>query len=39
MPPRPTGGLSMATEFQEMAAMDLKFYNSKIPLHLFNHST
>lgn len=39
MPPRPTGGLSMATEFQEMVAMDLKFYNSKILLRLFNHST
>ena len=30
--------LPMATEFQEMVAMDLKFYNGKI-LNLFDHST
>ena len=29
----------MATEFQETVAMDLKFYNSKILLHLVDHCT
>ena len=37
-PPRPVVGLPMATEFQETIAMDLKFYNDKILLHLVNHS-
>ena len=39
MPPRPVVGLPMATEFQETIAMDLKFYNDKILLHLVNQST
>ena len=30
--------LPMATEFQEMVAMDLKFYSGKI-LNLVDHST
>ena len=34
VPPRPVVGLPMATEFQEMVAVDLKFYDSKILLHL-----
>lgn len=38
-PPRPVVGLPMATEFQETVAMDLKFYNNKILLHLIDHST
>ena len=38
-PPRPVVGLPMATEFQETIAMDLKFYNDKILLHLVNQST
>ena len=38
-PPRPVVGLPMATKFLECVAMDLKFYNSKILLHLIDHAT
>ena len=34
VPPRPVVGLPMTTEFQEMVAVDFKFYDSKILLHL-----
>ena len=37
VPPRPVVGLPMATEFLETVAMDLKFYDSKILLHLVDH--
>ena len=36
-PPRPIVGLPMATKFQETVAMDLKFYNGNIILHLIDH--
>ena len=39
MSPGPIVGLPVATEFQQTVAMDLKFYNGKIVLHLVNHST
>ena len=39
VPPSPVVGLPMATEFQETVAMDLKFYDSKIILHLVDHCT
>ena len=39
VPPRPVVGLPMANEFQETVAMDLKFYDSKILLHLVDHCT
>ena len=38
-PPRPTMGLPLATCFQETVAMDLKFYQGKIILHLIDHAT
>lgn len=38
-PPRPVAGLSMATRFQEIIAMDLKVYDSRIMLHLIDHAT
>ena len=38
-PARPAVGLPMATKFQETVAMDLKFYDSKIILHLIDHAT
>jgi len=38
-PPRPVVGLPMATKFLECVAMDLKFYNGKILLHLVDHAT
>ena len=38
-PPIPIVGLPMAKEFQETVAMDLKFYNGKILVHLVDHST
>ena len=34
VPPRPVVGLPKTTEFQEMVAVDFKFYDSKILLHL-----
>ena len=36
-PPRPVVGLNMATEFNEVVAMDLKFFEGKIILHLIDH--
>ena len=36
---RPVVGLPMVTAFQEFVAMDLKFYNGNILLHLINHAT
>ena len=39
VPPRPVVGLPMATEFQETVAMDLKFYDSKILIHLVDYCT
>ena len=39
VPPRPIVGLPVATEFQETVAMDLKFYDGKILVHLVDHST
>ena len=38
-PPRPIVGLPMATKFQETVAMDLKFYDKKIILHLIDLCT
>ena len=38
-PPRHVVRLTMATEFQEMVAMDLKFCRGKILLHLIDHCT
>ena len=38
-PSRPTVGLPLATRFQETVAMDLKFYQGKIILHLIDHAT
>ena len=35
-PPRPAVSLPMSTEFQDVVAMDLKFYNGKIILHLID---
>ena len=35
----PVVGLPMATTFQECVAVDLKFYNGNILLHLVNHAT
>ena len=32
-------GLSTASNFQELIAMDLKFYHGRILLHLVNHAT
>ena len=37
--PRLVVGLPMATTFQVCVAMDLKFYNGNILLHLLNHAT
>ena len=37
--PKPIVGLPNASRFQELVAMDLKFYNSKIILHLVDHTT
>ena len=37
VPPRPVVGLPMVTESQEVVAMDLNFYDSKILLHLVDH--
>ena len=38
-PPKPVVGLPMATKFQETVAMDLKFYENKIILHLIDMCT
>ena len=38
-PPRPVVGLPLATTFQECVAMDLKFYENHIILHLIDHAT
>ena len=38
-PPRPVVGLPMATKFLQSVAMDLKFYQKKIILHLIDHAT
>ena len=38
-PPRPIVGLPTATKFQDTVALDLKFYNGKILLHLIDHAT
>ena len=38
-PPKPIVGLPMATQFQETVALDLKFYDSKIILHLIDMCT
>ena len=38
-PPRLVVGLPLATRFQETVNMDLKFYHSKIILHLIDHTT
>ena len=38
-PARPVVGLPMATRFQETVAMDLKFYDKKIILHLIDLCT
>ena len=38
-PPRPVVGLPLASKFQECVAMDLKFYNKHILLHLIDHAT
>ena len=38
-PPRPIVGLPMATKFLETVAMDLKFYDKKIILHLIDLCT
>jgi len=38
-PPRPVVGLPMANQFQETVAMDLKFYENKIILHLIDMCT
>ena len=35
--PRPIVGMNMATEFNEVVAMDLKFFNGSIILHLIDH--
>ena len=37
--PRPVVGLPTATRFGEKIAMDLKFYDSKIILHMIDHAT
>ena len=37
--PRPVVGLSMATKFNECVAMDLKFYEGKIILHMIDHAS
>ena len=36
---RPVVGLPMANHFLETVAMDLKFYNKKIILHMIDHAT
>ena len=36
-PPRPVVGFPMATKFNECVAMDLKFYEGKIILHMIDH--
>ena len=36
-PPRPVVGFPMATKFNECVAMDLKFYDGKIILHMIDH--
>ena len=38
-PQRPIVGLPIATSFQECIAMDLKFYEGRILLHLIDHAT
>ena len=38
-PPRPIVGLPMATRFQEIVAMDLKFYQGNTILHVIDHLT
>ena len=38
-PPRPVVGLPTATTFKETVAMDLKFYNGNILLHMIDHAT
>ena len=38
-PPRPVSCLPIATSFQECVAMDLKFYNRHILLHLIDYAT
>ena len=35
--PRPVVGLNMATDFNEVVAMDLKFFSGTIILHLIDH--
>lgn len=35
-PPRPIVALPVASQFQEIVAMDLKQDNEKIPIHLIN---
>ena len=35
-PPRPIVALPVASQFQEIVAMDLKQHNEKIPIHLIN---
>ena len=37
-PQRPIVGLPIATSFQECIAMDLKFYEGRILLHLIDHA-
>ena len=37
--PRPTVGLPSANFFQDTVALDLKFYNGKILIHLIDHAT
>ena len=38
-PPRPITCLPIATKFQECVAMDLKFYNKHIILHMIDYAT
>ncbi len=38
-PPRPVVGLPTASTFNECVAMDLKFFEGKIILHLIDHVT
>ena len=37
--PRPVVGFSMATEFNDVVAMDLKFFQGEIILHLIDHTS